>query len=216
MYAMILCDDNRACETKDKQAMTTCERCGNDLPDNLAICPKCGTVTSKAKDNVSPTTSYGGYSDRYYSQSPVYAENNQREYVTSYSQEYNAQQQNYSYRQSYHTPQTYRQAPFSFTTFNTSNSAPLIVELLFSFFLGVFGIGWLMAGEVVIGVILLVCSLFIYLPLLIISIFIAFFTFGFSLFCTGPMVIGAIVLNAILLNNKLKRKASTYMPIPPN
>ena len=213
---MILCDDTRACETKDKQSMITCERCGNDMPDNLAICPKCGTVTSKAKDNVSPTTSYGPYSDRYYSQSPVYGETNQREYVTSYSQEYNVQQHNNSYGQSYNSPPMYRQAPFNVTIMNTSNSTPLIVELLFSIFLGIFGIGWLIAGEVVIGVILLVCSLFIYLPLLIISIFIAVFTFGFSLFCTGPMVIGAIVLNAILLNNKLKRKASTYMPIPPN
>jgi hypothetical protein len=212
---MILCDDNRACETKDKQFMAICERCGNDMPDNLAICPKCGTVTSKAKDNVSPSTSYGSYSDRYYSQSPVRAENNQGDYVTPSPQEYKVQQQNYSYGQSYNAPPTYQQAPINFTVFHTSNSTPLIVELLFSIFLGIFGIGWLMAGEVFIGIILLVCSLFIYLPLLIISIFIAFFTFGFSLFCTGPMVIGAIVLNAILLNNKLKRKASTYMPIPP-
>ena len=196
--------------------MTTCERCGNDMPDNLAICPKCGTVTSEAKDNVSPTTSYGSYSERYYSQSPIYAENIQRDYVTSHSQENILQQRNYSYGQSYGTPPMYQQAPFNATVFNTSNSTPLIVELLFSIFLGIFGIGWLMSGEVVIGVILLVCSLFIYLPLLIISIFIAFFTFGFSLFCTGPIMIGAIILNAILLNNKLKRKASTYMPIPPN
>ena len=196
--------------------MTTCERCGNDIPDNLAICPKCGTVTSKAKDKVSPTTLYGSYSDRYHSQPPAYAENNQRDYVTYSSQEYNVQQQNYSYGQSYNTPPMYQQAPFKFTVFHTSNSTPLIVELFFSIFLGIFGIGWLMAGEVVIGVVLLVCSLFIYLPLLIISIFIAFFTFGFSLFCTGPMVVGAIILNAILLNNKLKRKASTYMQIPPN
>jgi hypothetical protein len=213
---MILCDDNRICETKDKQAMIICERCGNDMPDNLAICPKCGTVTSKAKDNVSPTTSYGSYSDRYYSQPPVYAENNQREYITPHSQEYTVQQQNYSYGQFYNSPPMYRRAPINYTLSHTSNSTPLIVELLFSIFLGIFGIGWLMAGEVVIGVILLVCSLFIYLPLLIISIFIAIFTLGFSLFCTGPMVIGAIILNAILLNNKLKRKASTYMPIPPN
>ncbi len=142
--------------------MTTCERCGNDIPDNIAICPNCGTVTFKAKENLPPTTSYGSYSERYHNQSPGYAENIQQDYV-----------------------------------------------------IGIFGVGWLIAGEVVIGVILLVCSLFIYLPLLIISIFIAFFTFGFSLFCTGPMVIGAIVLNAILLNNRLKRKASSYMPIPP-
>ena len=126
--------------------MITCERCGNDMPDNLAICPKCGTVTSKAKDNVSPTTSYGSYSDRYYSQSPVYGETNQREYVTSYSQEYNVQQHNNSYGQSYNSPPMYRQAPFNVTIMNTSNSTPLIVELLFSIFLGIFGIGWLIAG----------------------------------------------------------------------
>ena len=196
--------------------MTTCERCGNDMPDNLAICPNCGTVTSKAKDSISPSTSYGSYPDRYYSQASGYVENNQQDYVTPDSQENNFQQQNNSYGQSYNTPPMYQQAPVNFTIFNTSNSTPLIVELLLSIFLGIFGIGWLIAGEVVIGIILLVCSLFIYLPLLIISIFIAFFTFGFSLFCTGPMVIGVIILNAILLNNKLKRKASSYMPIPPN
>ena len=196
--------------------MTTCERCGNDIPDNLAICPNCGTAISKAKDNVSPTTSYGTYSDMYYSQSPINVENIQRDHATPHQQEYYLQQQIYSYGQSNNTPPIYQQAPFNFTVFNTSNSTPLIVELLLSIFLGIFGIGWLMAGEVVTGIILLICSLFIYLPLLIISIFIAFFTFGFSLFCTGPMVIGAIILKAILLNNRLKRKASSYMPIPPN
>ena len=190
--------------------MTTCERCGNDIPDNIAICPNCGTVTFKAKENLPPTTSYGSYSERYHNQSPGYAENIQQDYVTPHSQ-----QQNYSYGQTYNAPPMYQQAPFNVTVFYTNNSTPLIVELLLSIFLGIFGVGWLIAGEVLIGVILLVCSLFIYLPLLIISIFIAFFTFGFSLFCTGPMVIGAIVLNAILLNNRLKRKASSYMPIPP-
>jgi len=181
--------------------MTTCKRCGNNMPDNLAICPNCGTVASTEKDNVPPNTSYGSHADNYYSQSPGYAE---------------YQQRNNSYGQSYNTPPTYQQASFNFTMFNTNNSTPLIVELLLSIFLGIFGIGWIMAGEVVIGVALLICSLFIYVPLLIISIFIAFFTFGFSLFCTGPLVIGAIALNAILLNNKLKSKASSYMPIPPN
>jgi len=212
---MILSDDNRVSETKDKQAMTTCERCGNDIPDNIAICPNCGTVTFRAKENLPPTTSYGSYSEKYYNQSPQYVEHTQRDSLTPHSQEYHSQQQNYGYGQSYNAPPMYQQAPFNITIFNTNNSTPLIVELLLSIFLGIFGVGWLIAGEMVIGIILLVCSLFIYLPLLIISIFIAFFTFGFSLFCTGPMVIGAIVLNAILLNNRLKRKASSYMPIPP-
>ncbi len=116
--------------------MTTCERCGNEMPDNLAICPNCGTVTSKAKGNVSPTTSYGTYSDRYYSQSPIYAENIQRDNVTPHSQEYNLQQQIYSYGQSYHSHPMYQQAPFHSTGFNTHNSTPLIVELLLSIFLG--------------------------------------------------------------------------------
>jgi len=207
---MILCDDKGAYDTKDNLSMITCERCGNDMPDNLAICPMCGTVTSKAKDKISPNTSYGSFADTYYNEAPVNTESNQRNIATPYSQEYTFQQQSFA------TSPAYQQSQFTFSTFNPNSSTPLIVELLFSFFLGIFGIGWLMAGEVVTGIILLICSLFIYLPLLIISIFIAFFTFGFSLFCTGPLVIGAIVLNAILLNSKLKRKAAAYMPIPPN
>lgn len=195
--------------------MTTCERCGNDMPDNLQICPICGTVTSKANDKISPTTSYGSFADMQYNQAPVYSERNQKDFTPPFSQEYSFQQQNYMYEQSYASSPSYQQAQFAFSSFNPNTSTPLIVELLFSIFLGIFGIGWLMAGEVVTGIILLVCSLFIYLPLLIISILIAFFTFGFSLFCTGPMVIGAIVLNAILLNSKLKRKAASYMPISP-
>ncbi len=186
--------------------MTTCERCGNDMPDNLATCPKCGTVTSKAKDPISPTTSYGSFTDTYYNLESRYDDSNQLDIAAPSSQEDTYQQQHVQYAQSYTSP-AYQQSRFTFPTFSPNSSAPLIVELLFSIFLGIFGIGWLMAGDVVTGIILLVCSLFIYLPLLIISIFIAFFTFGLSLFCTGPLVIGAIVLNAILLHNKLQRKA---------
>ena len=196
--------------------MATCVRCGDDMPDNLALCPNCGTVTSKAKDNISPATSYGSNPGNYDSQPPIYAENIQQDHVHPHSQDFHFLQQNYSYGQPYNASPMYQQTQFRFTVFHVSNNTPLIVELLLSIFLGIFGVGWLMAGEVVIGIILLACSLFIYIPLLIISIFMAFFTFGLSLFCTGPMVIGAIVLNAILLNNKLKRKASSYMPIPPN
>ncbi len=196
--------------------MTTCERCGNDMPDNLAICPKCGTVTTQAQDTISPTTSYGSFASTYYKESQVYTESDQLNFAASPSQEYSYQQQYVHYAQPYASTPTYQQPQFTFRPFNSNTSTPLIVELLFSFFLGIFGIGWLMVGEIVTGIVLLVCSLFIYLPLLIISIFIAFFTFGFSLFCTGPLVIGAIILNAILLNSKLQRKAASYMPMQPN
>ena len=195
--------------------MTTCKRCGNDIPENIVICPNCGTVTVKANDNPSPATSYGSHSERYPEAPSGYADNTQRVYPTPHSQGYRSQQQHDNYGQSYNGPPVYQKATFNVTFLQTNNSTPLIVELLLSIFLGIFGVGWLIAGEVTVGVILLVCSLFIYLPLLIISIFIAFFTFGLSLFCTGPMIIGAIILNAILLNNRLKRKAASYMPIPP-
>jgi hypothetical protein len=195
--------------------MTTCERCGHDIPENIAICPNCGTVSLQAKNNPSPATSYGAYSEGVPSPSPGYAENTQRDYPTPQAQSYRPQQQSYSNRQSYNAPPMFQPAPFNVTVIQTNNNTPLIVELLLSIFLGIFGGGWLIAGDVFIGVILLVCSLFIYLPLLIISIFIAFFTFGLSLLCTGPMIIGAIALNALLLNNRLKRKAATYIPVPP-
>ncbi len=195
--------------------MMTCERCGKDIPDNVAICPNCGTVTLMAKDKPQPSTKYGPYSEGYSATPPGYAYNPQQDFPAPPPQEYRSLQQSYGYGQSYNSPPMYQQAVPNVYVYNATNSTPLIVELLISIFLGLFGVGWLIAGEITVGVILLICSLFLYLPLLIISIFIAFFTFGLSLFCTAPMIIGAIVLNAILLNNRLKRKAASFMPISP-
>ena len=176
------------------------------------MCPNCGTVTFKAKENLPPTTSYGSYSETYQNQSPGYAENIQQDYVTPHSQEYHSLQQNYSYGQNFNAPPMYQQAPFNVTVFHTNNSTPLIVELLLSIFLGIFGVGWLIAGETTVGVILLICSFLLYWPILLIGII---FTLGLGIICLGPLAIGAIILNAILLNNRLKRKATLYMPIPP-
>src|SRR5436305_15062859 len=99
LYAMILCDDKGAFEKKDNPSMTNFERCGNDVPDNLAICPNCGTVTSKAKDKISPTTSYGSFTDAYYNQVPLYTESNQQNVAPPFSQENNLPQQNVHYGQ---------------------------------------------------------------------------------------------------------------------
>ncbi len=195
--------------------MTNCERCGKDIPDNIAICPNCGTVTSTAKDKPQPSTKHGPFSGSSMDAPPGYTYTPRQDYPAPPLQAYRPQQQNYGYGQPYGTPPMYQQTTLNVTVLNTTNTTPLIVELLLSIFLGIYGVGWLMAGETAVGVILLICSFVFYLPLLILSIFIAFFTFGLSLFCTGPMVIGAIILNAILLNNRLKRKAATFMPIPP-
>jgi hypothetical protein len=195
--------------------MMTCEQCGKEIPDNIAICPNCGTVTSTARARTQPPTKHGPYSGGYIDVPPDYAYTPQQNYATPPLKEYRSPQQNYGYGQPYNTPPIYQSAVYNVTVVNTTNNTPLIVELLLSIFLGIYGVGWLMAGEVAVGVILLICSLVIYLPLLIVSVFIAFFTFGFSLFCTGPMAIGAIVLNAILLNNRLKQKAAQYVAAQP-
>ena len=87
---------------------------------------------------------------------------------------------------------------------NKSNT-PVLVEVLLNVFLGIYGVGWLMAGESTTGIILLICSFVLYWPILIAIIV---FTFGLGFFCDAPIWIGAVILNAFLLNSALNRKAS--------
>jgi len=96
------------------------------------------------------------------------------------------------------------------TTSSTSNSA-VLVEVLLSFFLGIYGVGWLMSGETTIGVVLLVCSFLVYWPVLIFG---TILTLGIGLFCLGPLAIGAIIFNAIMLNNAIKRKTTVQFIMP--
>jgi hypothetical protein len=115
--------------------------------------------------------------------------------------------QNYGYQQQQQQPPMYPSQGVNVTVVNnagTKNNTPLIIEVILSLF-GIYGVGWLMAGETTIGVILLICSFVIYWPLLIV---IAVFTLGFGLACDFPLGIAAIVINAILLNNMLNRKAT--------
>ena len=196
----------------------TCERCGKEIPDNIAICPNCGTVTSAASGKPKPTTQFGPYPGGYVDGPPI------AEYGQGYAphqgypqpplQEYRPPQQAYGYGQPYNAPPMYQPAIVNVNIVNppSTNNTPVIVEVLLSLFLGIFGVGWLMTGETTTGVILLICSIFLYWPIMIIGII---FTLGLGLFCLGPLAIGAIILNAVLLNNRLKRKAATFMPIHP-
>ena len=95
---------------------------------------------------------------------------------------------------------------------STKNNTLLTIEVMLSLF-GIYGIGWLMAGETTIGVILLICSFVIYWPLLIL---IAVFTLGLGLACDFPLGIAAIIINAILLNNTLNRKAAQITMVQTN
>ena len=88
------------------------------------------------------------------------------------------------------------------------NNTPLVVEILLNLFLSLYGVGWLMAGEIRVGVILLIGSFVLYWPALIFGIL---FTFGLGIFSFGALALGLVILNAILLNNYLNRKATSRM-----
>jgi hypothetical protein len=93
---------------------------------------------------------------------------------------------------------------------STKNNNALVVEIILSLF-GLFGVGWLIAGETTVGTVLLVCSIFVYWPLLIMG---TIFTFGLGLVCLGPLAIGAIILNILLLNKVLEQKSTQYVITP--
>jgi RNase P subunit RPR2 len=152
---------------KGSLVMTTCERCGRELPDTLNFCPSCGT-------RLSP----GGSST-------------------------------YQARQS--SANTFHNAAFSSSSIRvraTKNNTALVVEILLNLFLSLYGVGWLMAGAVRVGVILLIGSFFVYWPALIFGIL---FTFGLGIFSFGALALGLVILNAILLNKYLNRKAARRM-----
>jgi hypothetical protein len=94
---------------------------------------------------------------------------------------------------------------------SSSNSGATVVEVLLTIFLGIYGIGWLMAGETTTGIILLICSFLLYWPIMILG---TIFTLGIGLACLVPLAIGAIILNAILLSNTIKRKTA-YILVQP-
>jgi hypothetical protein len=79
---------------------------------------------------------------------------------------------------------------------------PLVVELLLNF-LGIYGVGWIMAGSTAVGIPLLICSVVLW-PLVFLF---ALLTLGLVLLCLGPLAIVAIVCNALLLQRAIKRKS---------
>jgi hypothetical protein len=158
-----------------------CEHCGTEMFNKTAICSACGAALPVTK----ASTSYGHYPQFTYYQPD-------RRQAPSY----------------YHTPPPYGADSYSTTpgvTYANKNDSPLIAEIIFSL-LGLFGIGWLIAGETTIGTVLLVCSIVIYWPLMIGG---TVLTFGIGLLCLGPMAIGAIILNVLLLNSTLNRKTKS-------
>ena len=183
--------------------MMNCESCRGILPDNALVCPNCGAATSASQ----PRPQLPSYTPPQQAFMPP-----QQNY--GYAPQYGSipPQQNYSYapQQAFMPPQPYP-PPYppgvNVTVVNNANknTTPVLVEVLLSLFLGIYGVGWLMAGETTTGIVLLICSFVIYWPFVILLIV---FTLGLGLFCVVPLGIGAVILNAVLLNSRLNRKAA--------
>jgi len=202
--------------------MALCERCGHEMPDTAAVCPSCGTVASASWPGApspdtfgqNPSSSPSSYYAQGYSQQYGYSEPQPQ---TDYAQAQGgyAQQQEQMYAQS----QPYQMLPIMVninmpvvTPVAAPRSAATVVEVLLTIFLGIYGVGWLMAGEITTGIILLICSIFLYWPVVVLG---TIFTFGLGLICIVPLAIGAIILNAVLLSDKMKRKATAYVLVQP-
>lgn len=194
--------------------MNTCERCGNKIAENAKICPVCGTVRGQPQASRQPFTNYGQYPQSnigeapsstpgqtppytIYTQPQTYQELS-REVFIGYNPHYSYGAQQPPPRNGYALPPMDAQMPT-----NKNNSA-LIAEILLSLF-GIFGVGWLMAGETAIGLILLLGSFLFYWPVILLGTVV---TDGFGLICLGPLAIGAVILNIVLLSSVLRHKAA--------
>jgi hypothetical protein len=91
------------------------------------------------------------------------------------------------------------------------NPGAIVTEVLLNVFLGIYGVGWLMAGETTTGIILLICSILLYWPIMILG---TIFTVGLGLICLVPLAIVALIINPILLSNAIKRKTA-YILVQP-
>jgi hypothetical protein len=201
-----------------------CQQCRNEIAENAIICPVCGTLKSPlsqqpGKDQAYPQGDFQQPPENY----GYYQQNNRGGYQGGYAppppqqpinqqgyQGYVPPQQNYRYVPPYSTNQGYT-SNINVTVINNSsggkNDGALVAEIILSL-LGIFGIGWLLAGETTVGIIMLLCSIFLYWPIMFFG---TLFTFGFGLIFLGPLMIASIIINAVLLNNAIKRKAAPFV-----
>src|SRR5579863_132047 len=175
-----------------------CERCGNEIADNAAICLSCGTLTSTAQPaehfpTQDETNSSGTYDEPTSSYEQGYRNNASRQDYKRppQSDHKTSSQSNYQYGASYTSP-PFQPGGINVNVYNNyvpaqKNNSALIVEIILSLF-GIYGVGWLIGGQTAVGVVLLICSIVFYIPLAILGII---FTLGLGIFCVGPLSIAA-------------------------
>jgi hypothetical protein len=185
-----------------------CKRCGKVLPDGATVCSACGMVNGSVWATAQPATKYGEPQQSSFGEPSSY----QQSLDTNSSSRagYMPPPPGPGYAASFQAVPIYSPQQGNIG-FSNKNSNALIVETILSLF-GIFGVGWLMAGETILGTILLICSFIIYWPLMFGG---TILTRGLGLICLGPIAIGAIILNLLLLNSFLKRKAAHFVVTPP-
>lgn len=200
-----------------------CQQCKNEMADNAIICPVCRTL--KAQVPPQPHNGNQAYPQGDFKQPPegydYYQQNKRGGYQGGYApppqpninqqgnQGYEPQQ-NYNYAPPYSTNPGYT-PNINVTVINNpsggKNDGALVAEIILSL-LGIFGIGWLIGGETTVGIIMLLCSIFLYWPIMFFG---TLFTLGLGLIFLGPLMIASIIINAVLLNNALKRKTIPFV-----
>ena len=181
-----------------------CDRCGKEIATTATQCPFCGMPTEQEMHYMHPSAyqvQQGPPQDDFstFGGPPVYQ--------AGYRAVPPIQHVPFPQQAPGYAPASYSSVyPQSNITVvqTTGNEAPLVAEIILSLF-GIFGVGWILGGETTIGVILLLCSVFIYWPVMILG---TVFTFGIGLVCLGPLAISAIIINALLCNRVLKRRAA--------
>ncbi|MBX5455914.1 MAG: hypothetical protein IRZ31_03355 [Thermogemmatispora sp.] len=184
--------------------MSRCERCGYDSSHHVAICPVCGSLTTASGDYTPAggpeTPGSTGEPFSYYSTSG-WPGSSPGSRADPWPQQASLSPTPYSPPQQVNVMVVQPQ----------KEVAPLIVELLLSLLLNIYGIGWLMVGETLPGVLLLVGSIVVLWPLLLVSLIFWPVCCGFKL-----LLIVGLVINSVLLNNYLDRLAARrLMPVPP-
>ena len=205
--------------------MMVCERCRNTLAENAAICPVCGMIPTNNMHQPQTSTTYNQYQPHTTGETPASTQSGAHPHGARPADAL------YTKMQEPHPDNTDDQdfnfytAPASAYTYNTYQSTKtqqkrqgLVIEIVLSL-IGLFGVGWLIAGEPLIGTILILSSVFIYWPLVFT---ITRITYGLGLICFGPFAIGAVILNAVLLNSTQRWRARhakvprpRRMPFPP-
>ncbi|WP_069801503.1 hypothetical protein [Thermogemmatispora onikobensis] len=184
--------------------MSRCEHCGYDSPHHVAICPVCGSVTTASGDYTPAGDSgvLGGTGEPFsYYNASSWSSSNPGSYTDPWPQQASSSYNVYSQPQQINVTIMQPQ----------KEVAPLIVELLLSLLLNIYGVGWLMVGETLPGVLLLVGSIVLVWPLMVVSLI-------FWPICCGiklALIVG-LVINSVLLNNHLDRQAARrLLQMPP-